>query len=289
MAQWKVETGAYDQKISNHFEVMMLANNAAGDIVTQNNPLPVSLVNTNTTLNAPWELQVARGKVRGVSVVNVFGYSTSVSGSFVSLWANGNEYKFPAVANTLTISSDSSSDDANASVLISGVDSSWNPLNEVVSLNGTNAVTTSNNFLRINSFVLVSPGTSQNTNVGHITANNSSTVYAFIDQGVGKMQNSWYSVPNGNTFYLNQIQTFGDNTTGNSFAQFRARLTNNNIPRPLSYNLLQTAFQNNYGVSRVSPVSYSQKTDIQWQFSTNSGTHSMACIVEGFLIDNNLV
>lgn len=288
MAQYRVETGTYDTRISNHFEVMMLANNAAGDIVTHNNPLPVSLVNTNSTLNAPWELQVSRGKVTGVSLVNVFGYSTSVAGSFIALWGNGTAYNFPTVANTLTLVSDSASDDANASILISGVDSSWNLLNETIHLNGTSSVTTSNSFLRINSFAMASPGTSQTTNVGHITATNGGTTYAFIDQGVGKMQNSWYSVPNGYTFYLNQIQTFGDNTTGNSFGQFRARLTNNNVPRPVTFTLLQTAFQTTYGIQRVAPVLYSQKTDIQWQFSTNSGTHSIACIVEGILIDNNL-
>jgi hypothetical protein len=288
VAQYRVETGSYDPKISNHFEVMMLANNAAGDIVTNNNPLPVSLVNTNTTLNAPWELQVARGKVTGVSVVNVFGYSTSVGSSFITLWNAGNSYVFPTVANTLTIVSDSTSDNANASVLISGVDSSWNALNEVISLNGTSPVTTSNSFLRINSFALASPGTSQVTNVGNITATNGGVTYAYMGAGIGKMQNSYYSVPNGYTFYLNQIQTFGDNTTGNSFGQFRARLTNNNVARPVTFTLLQTAFQTNYGVMRVAQVSYSQKTDIQWQFSVNSGTHSLACIVEGFLIDNNL-
>lgn len=288
MAQYRVETGQYDTRISNHFEVVMLANNAAGDIVTHNNPLPVSLVNTNTTLNAPWELQVSRGKVTGVSTVNVFGYSTSVSTSFIALWNNGISYTFPTVANTLTLVSDSTSDDTNTSVLITGVDSSWNSLSEVIYLNGTTPVTTANSFLRINSFLIASPGTSQVTNVGNITATNGGTTYAYMGAGIGKMQNSWYSVPNGYTFYLNQIQTFGDNTTGNSFGQFRARITNNNVARPVTFTLLQTAFQTNYGIQRVAPVSYTQKTDIQWQFSVNSGTHSIACIVEGILIDNTL-
>jgi hypothetical protein len=288
MAQYRVETGSYDPKISNHFEVMMLANNAAGDIVTHNNPLPVSLVNTNTTLNAPWELQVARGKVTGVSTISVFGYSTSVGSSFISLWNNGVAYAFPSVANTLTFVSDSASDDANSSVLITGVDSSWNPISETVFLNGTSPVTTTKSFLRTNTVIMASPGTSQLTNIGNITGTNGGVTYANIGAGVGKMQNSWYSVPNGYTFYFNQIQSYGDNTTGNSFAQFRARITNNNVPRPVQLSLLQTAFQTNYGIMRVSPVVYTQKTDVQWQFSVNSGTHSIACIVEGFLIDNNL-
>lgn len=51
MAQYKVETGSYDSKISKHFEVMMLANNANGDIVTTTNPLPVSLQSSNGQKN----------------------------------------------------------------------------------------------------------------------------------------------------------------------------------------------------------------------------------------------
>jgi hypothetical protein len=43
MAQYRVETGSYDPKISNHFEVMMLANNANGDVVSTSNPLPVTI------------------------------------------------------------------------------------------------------------------------------------------------------------------------------------------------------------------------------------------------------
>jgi hypothetical protein len=50
MAQYRVETGSYDQKISNHFEVMMLANNANGDIVSTSNPLPVTLSNIITVI-----------------------------------------------------------------------------------------------------------------------------------------------------------------------------------------------------------------------------------------------
>jgi len=50
MAQFRVETGSYDPKISNHFEVMMLANGVNGDIVSTSNPLPVTLGSNNITI-----------------------------------------------------------------------------------------------------------------------------------------------------------------------------------------------------------------------------------------------
>jgi hypothetical protein len=50
MAQFKVETGALDAAISKRYEVVMLANNANGDIISRSNPLPVSLGSDNITI-----------------------------------------------------------------------------------------------------------------------------------------------------------------------------------------------------------------------------------------------
>ena len=50
MAQFKVETGTLDPKISSHYEVMMLANGANGNIVSTGNPLPVTLGSNNITI-----------------------------------------------------------------------------------------------------------------------------------------------------------------------------------------------------------------------------------------------
>ena len=50
MAQWKVETGALDPKISSHYEVMYLANGALGALVSTTNPLPVSIGSNNINI-----------------------------------------------------------------------------------------------------------------------------------------------------------------------------------------------------------------------------------------------
>lgn len=50
MAQFQKETGLLDPKISNHYEVVMLANNANGDIISVTNPLPVSLGSSNINI-----------------------------------------------------------------------------------------------------------------------------------------------------------------------------------------------------------------------------------------------
>jgi hypothetical protein len=62
MAQWRADTQAFDQLISRRYEVMMLANNANGDIVSVTNPLPVTLGSENITIS---------GNVNFVDTVNV--------------------------------------------------------------------------------------------------------------------------------------------------------------------------------------------------------------------------
>ena len=50
MAQFKVENGALDPKISSHYEVVMLANGVNGNVVSTSNPLPVTLGSSNITI-----------------------------------------------------------------------------------------------------------------------------------------------------------------------------------------------------------------------------------------------
>lgn len=240
---------------------------------------------TSSSTNAPWYLQVARGKVTGVSQLNIFGYSPTVSTSFIALW-NAAPYVFPTSASVLTLASTSASDNTSAKVLISGVDANWDLITEVIALNGTANVTTTNSFLRINSFALTSPGTSQTSNVGLITAKVGATLYAEMPATYGRMQNSWYSVPRGYTVYIDSINAFSDNATGNNFANYQVVVVNNASATPVTYKLLQTSFQQNYQLPRVDPYPYTEKSDVQWQFSVNSGTHAVSCIVQALLIDN---
>jgi hypothetical protein len=62
VAQFNKDIGALDPKISSRYEVMMLANNANGDIVSLSNPLPVTLGSENITIT---------GNVNFVDTVNV--------------------------------------------------------------------------------------------------------------------------------------------------------------------------------------------------------------------------
>jgi hypothetical protein len=287
MAQWKADTQTFDQAISRRYEVTMLANNSNGDIVSTSNPLPV-MTNNEFIYAAPWDLQVARGKVSGVSQINIFGFSSGVAQTFIPLWEANTTISFPTNAIQMNVRSTSVDDNATSQITISGLNSDWNEIIEVINLNGTANVTTANSFLRINSMAMTTPPSDHTTNQGTISARNGTgTAHALILPGVGRMQNAWYSVPAGKSFYVRNINSFcGESKSGASpdWIYYRV-LTTNNITRMTS-TLLTTNFQHEYKVLRTNPVRYTQKLDVQWQYAASDGTKAISLILEGLLISD---
>jgi len=238
----------------------------------------------------PFELQVARGQVPYHSSVNIYGYQGALPNSngatFYPVWENATAYTYPVSATTMLLWSSSASD-TNVSILINGLDASYNQISETLVLtNGTTGVTTVNSYLRINS---ISTSGSVNA-VGTINIGNAGKTiqYAEITAGNGKSQMMVYTVPNGSTFYLlrsNAYTSLNGNTAGN-YAFYRVYTKSD---AGIIQILLQAPFTGQYGTLRVVPRSYVQKTDIQWQVAGNpaSGTCQVGVGVEGYLVQND--
>jgi hypothetical protein len=242
--------------------------------------------------NIPYLLAVAEGLIPDVSSVNIFAASDNVkTGDPKTLWEllGTSDYAFPATAQTMNVKSSSASDNSTARVLISGLDTNWNALTETVALNGTADVDTVGSFLRINSVIMTAAGSGQTSNVGNITVKNQSntTVYAQIDATKGRTFMSLYSVPVGYTFYVNTINQYsGDGNGGSAYINYVAKSTNNFPANPVTITALTTTWGGSYDVTRSNPFPYTQKSDVQWQFSTNTGTHSVGLILQGILVKN---
>ena len=235
----------------------------------------------------PFDLQVARSQILGHSIVSLFGYQSSVTTTAIPIWENATTYTYITTASTLTLVSTSASDDTSAKILISGLDSSFNPISETLAMNGVTGVTTVNSYFRVNSLLMVSPGTSQNTNVGTITLKQSSNIVAQINAGIGKSQSTIYTVPAGYSFYLDLAEVNTSNSyTGSTIITYKVQAINNNTGVKL--NVLQQPFVSIYTANRSSdPFIYTEKTDIQWQLITSTGTIAAGVIVTGKLIQNN--
>jgi hypothetical protein len=258
------------------------------------------IAGSNTTVGtAPWNLQVARGLVNGCTSVNIFASSDSVktiasAGDYQTLWGytGTTAYAFPAAATQMHVVSSSAVDTGTAKILISGLNSSWDQISETVTLTGTVAVTTVNSYLRINSITMTTPATGQTSNVGIVTVKNltDTVTYASMTVGDGKSFMSLFSVPNGYTLFVSNINVYsGDASGGSAYVLYRARTANNAVSPANTITALGTTFAGNYQVFRTNPFPYTQKSDVQWQFAVNNGTHSVGLILEAVLISNTAV
>ncbi len=171
-------------------------------ISSQSNPVHVSQ-NTSTanpvyTLNKTNLIQYAENaflQVYNTAYYRV-GYYPNLGNSFSAI-NDGVSTPFPDVlgaTQTLSVKSSSASDRVGGTgvqmVLAGGLDSSGNRYSEVLSLNGTTAVTTSGTFSQLDSLFSIATG-SNNGAVGTITLSggSDSIAYAAIQTG----NNAWRS------------------------------------------------------------------------------------------------
>ena len=103
MAQYKVETGALDPKISSHYEVMYLANGAIGEIVSTKNRLPVDAVYSGATGDAFGRLRVAEPFTLGD-----YKHLYAIDPNFIDFTANGGSVVFTGNTASATLSTNNS-------------------------------------------------------------------------------------------------------------------------------------------------------------------------------------
>lgn len=145
-------------------------------------------------------LDVARGAVPGHSIVFIAGRNrTTAINTPATVWECGGLYPWSvwnAGAGVLTLSSDNAADTA-ITVLLSGLDADYNPLTEVVTVNGTTTVTTTNSFLRLNSVVNIG----SKTITGTVSFYRNGTKVSCIIDGANNSRQSIYTVPAGHTAF----------------------------------------------------------------------------------------
>ena len=227
----------------------------------------------------PFELQVAQNLVPGIQGLSISGYQDAVPASWIPIWHRATAYTFPATTQQMRVWSSSSSD-TNVSVLINGLDSNYNIINETVVLtNGVTGVLTTNSFYRINSISLTR--TPMNVGVIHIGNSGKTEEYCTIEAGSGRSQQSIYSVPNGYTFYLTQVNVY-TNQVGSQTGLYRSYTVNGTTG--VINTILTFPFVDNYSSRKVVARPYPAKTDIQWQCQSSNNTSRVGIQIEGYLI-----
>jgi hypothetical protein len=160
-----------------------------------------------------FSLQVARGLIPGHSAITVFGYNPDVDTSEESVWPNGGTVPHPTVASVLKVSSTDAADASPSgtgarTVLITGLNGSFNEVSETIVLNGQTAVNTVNSYLYVNGLTVTSIGSGSanagdiNVGTGTVTAGVPAVLYDMIAIGYNNRTTGHYCVPAGYTAFL---------------------------------------------------------------------------------------
>ena len=220
-------------------------------------------------------LAVAAGHFEDAEAVNIFGVNPVVGTTYETLWDYGGLYTYPASALSLSAVSSSASD--TMGLLINGLDANYWPISEVVTLNGTTAVSTSKAFLRVNSAVILA-----GENAGNITITNDSTVVGYISIGKGLTQACNYTVPVGYSLYLYRIDLTSGTVNPNKYIVYR-NVTKTSTGRTLR--VAEATWQSDQqSFDRQVPFKVSEKTDIQFEAKSSSGDNIVSIFVEAILV-----
>ena len=224
-------------------------------------------------------VDLAKGVILDASQRNIFGTTGGaaniVTAEFRTPWELASNYVFPPTAAQMTLVSTSASDTA-VTVLILGLDANYKQIKETQTLTGTTPITTDNTYFRINDIVCVAGNA-----VGTITLKVGANTYAQINPGTGRDQKAVYTVPKGHCFFLQRIDAFCTDANGGKAARFRNFVRSSN-GRELR--VADTTFFENMQILRQTPFKYDEKTDIEMQLISLSGSTFGSVFAEGILV-----
>jgi len=188
----------------------------------------------------PFELQVARGQIRGHSIVHIFGYNPDVdSATEETIWTAGGLYQHLDTPTIMTVSSSSASDTSAGvgarSIYIIGINSTGGEVSETVVLNGQTPVNTTHTYTEIQSSLVVSAGTSEH-NVGNIsigtgtvTSGVPANIFGHILATENKSLIGHYTIPIGYTGYLISGNMSVGSTTASKNITGRLKIRENGL------------------------------------------------------------
>ena len=169
----------------------------------------MGVLNSSYIWDEAWELNVSRDKVRGAFHVIKFGNNDDVDGALETIWDGGGLYTYLTTAATVTVTSTDSDDSETGTgartVTVEGLDTSYNPVSETLTVGGSAGTV---EFYRVFRAYVATSG-STGSNEGTISISSGGTTLAQIRSvgtptasGLGQTFMSLYTVPAGYTGYI---------------------------------------------------------------------------------------
>ena len=210
-----------------------------------------------------------------------FGSNAIVGNTLETIWEQGGLYAYPASASTMTVSSSNTNDTSAGTgartVLISGLDASYNEASETIILDGQTAVTTTNSYIRMNRAVVLTAGSgADNAGViyvgtGTVTSGVPANIFTTIIIGANQTLQAFWTVPANYTAYIYQTNI----STGNS-SNTPAVLKTVLVARPFGgvFNTKEVIVltDGNHLQNYSFPIKLTEKTDLEFRAISSSGS-----------------
>lgn len=244
--------------------------------------------------NPNFYMAAGLGLVPGCSRVTALGHNPNIgAGAAADVWEGGGNFPFLAAASQLEVLSTSAADAAAGTgartVLVSGLDATYNTISETVTLNGVTPVTTINSYLRVNVFTTTTAGSGE-INAGDITLRvvGAGSTQCIARAGYGFGRSAVYTVPVGFTLFVKSMvfTVFAPNGASVNVATFgifqRSNAGNRRIP--LEFQVSSTTpYRHEADVGVV----LTQRTDFVLRVTTTGqASTNVTAAMEGVLIDN---
>lgn len=246
------------------------------------------------------KLDVSRGLIIGQTRFGKFGRNEAVKTTPEPV-SIGGVYQTPTALTSLEILSSSASDTVAGvgarTVLVRGISTNYEEIEETVNMNGTTAVALANQFYRVYSALVVTSGTYAGTtassHVGNITIRTAGAgatwaTISVIGLARGRSQIANYTVPAGKTLYLDGFDITVQTTKIVSVMLFK-REQIDVVSAPFDTMQLVREYTSIGGFIHVNldvPLSFPEKTDIGFMAYTSAGTSSLSIQMDGVLINN---
>jgi hypothetical protein len=229
-------------------------------------------------------IHLARGAVAKTSHVNKFGYNTAVGTSFETVSDLGGDQYYPTSAGVVSVvSSDANDDDGDTgarTVEIQGLDGNYEEISEIITLNGTSAVTTTKSYHRVFRMRVLTAGSS-GINEGNVTASIDGNNVAQISGGNGgQTLMAVYTVPAGKKGYLDD---FHGSLSKNQEAVFMIR-TRDSVGGAWQVKAMFGTFANAVHYHYPIPIEINEKTDIEIRVKAGA-TSECGAIFDIILVD----
>jgi hypothetical protein len=228
-------------------------------------------------------IQVHQGRWNS-KIVNKFGFNTDIGTDIETVWDQGGAYSYLSSASVLKISSSNANDTSDGTgartVQVYGVDTNFNEIDEIITLNGQTPVNTSKSYLRIYRMIIRTAGTGEENagdiyaGTGTVSSGVPSNKYAKIVATHNQTLMALWTVPSGFTGYLYQFDCSSGSTLANKFQTIKLFIRPHN--EVFQVKDVQTIHNSNIVLDYGIPLKINEKSDIEVRAFSSSGTDAVS-------------